>query len=70
MSAFLALAMPSAAGAAVPIPTVTGPLPSSEASHPFGAAAYQLIPEDLSKTGYVEEEYLVSGLATLSTTAP
>ena len=59
----LALAVPSAAKAAVPIPTVTGPLPSSEASHPFGAAAYQLVPEDLSKSGYVEEEYLVSGLA-------
>lgn len=59
----LALAMPSAAQAAVPIPTVTGPLPSSEASHPFGAAPYQMIPEDLSATGYVEEEYLVSGRA-------
>ena len=59
----MALAVPAAAEAAVPIPTVTGPLPSSEASHPFGAAAYQLVPEDLSKSGYVEEEYLVSGLA-------
>ena len=58
------LLAPGAANAdVVPVPTVTGPLPSSEASHPFGAAAYQLVPEDLSKSGYVEEEYLVSGLA-------
>ena len=27
------------------------------------AATYQMVPEDLSKSGYVEEEYLVSGLA-------
>ena len=62
-TAALALFAPAAADAAVPIPTVTGPLPSSEASHPFGAAPYQMVPEDLSKSGYVEEEYLVSGLA-------
>ena len=65
--AVLALSAPAAAGAAVPIPTVTGPLPSSEASHPFGGAAYQLVPEDLSKSGYVEEEYYVSGLANVYT---
>jgi hypothetical protein len=58
-----AMIAPAVAGAAVPIPTVTGPLPSSAASHPFGAAAYQMVPEDLSKSGYVEEEFLVSGLA-------
>jgi hypothetical protein len=58
-----ALLVPTVAVAAVPIPTVSGPLPSSEASHPFGAAAYQMVPEDLSKSGYVEEEYLVSGVA-------
>ncbi|WP_299034539.1 alpha/beta hydrolase domain-containing protein [uncultured Pseudokineococcus sp.] len=40
---------------------VTGPLPSSEASHPFGGAAYQEVPQDLSEVGYVEEEYLASG---------
>ena len=54
---------PAVAEAAVPVPTVTGPLPVSEASHPFGGAAYQWVPEDLSKDGYVEEEYFVSGLA-------
>ena len=58
-----ALSAPAVAGAAVPLPTVTGPLPVSEASHPFGAAEYQLVPERLSDHGYVEEEYLVSGLA-------
>ena len=47
----------------MPVPTVTGPLPVTAASHPFGAAQYQLVPEDLANAGYVEEEYLVSGLA-------
>jgi hypothetical protein len=59
-----ACAFPAAArGAVVPVPTVTGPLPASEASHPFGGAQWQWVPEDLSKDGYVEEEYFVSGLA-------
>jgi hypothetical protein len=59
-----ACVVPAGARAAVvPVPTVTGPLPVSEASHPFGGAMYQWVPEDLSKDGYVEEEYFVSGLA-------
>src|SRR4051794_35692880 len=53
----------SARAAVVPVPTVTGPIAQSEASHPFGGAMYQWVPEDLSKDGYVEEEYFVSGLA-------
>jgi Alpha/beta hydrolase domain len=52
-----------AANAKTPIPRVTGPLPVSEASYPFGAADHQLVPQDLSRRGYVEEEYLVSGEA-------
>jgi hypothetical protein len=59
----LALVAPSVAGAAVPVPTVTGPLPVTATSHPFGGAMYQMVPQDLSKRGYVEEEYFVSGLA-------
>jgi len=59
----IALVAPAAARAAVPVPAVTGPIPSTATSHPFGAAAYQLVPEDLAAVGYVEEEYFVSGTA-------
>jgi hypothetical protein len=45
------------------LPTVEGPLPVSMNSYPFGAADHEMIPEDLSKVGYIEEEYLVSGTA-------
>src|SRR3954469_25177990 len=59
-----ALAAPATARAAVvPVPTVTGPVAQSEASHAFGGALWQMVPEDLAKSGYVEEEYFVSGLA-------
>ena len=51
------------AGAKTPIPRVAGPLPVTADSYPFGAANHQLVPEDLSRQGYVEEEYLVSGKA-------
>jgi hypothetical protein len=64
-------AMPAAAFAAddgrTPIPEVTGPLPVSAESHPFGAADHQLVPQDLSKYGYVEEEFLVSGTSNVYT---
>ncbi len=40
---------------------VVGPLATSPTSYPFGAADHQLVPQNLSKLGYVEEEYLVSG---------
>lgn len=42
---------------------VTGPIPVTPASHPFLAAEHNLEPMDLSKVGYVEEEFLVSGTA-------
>src|SRR5687767_3222927 len=58
---------PAAAAAAVPSPTVVGPLPVVETgpkvSYPFGAADHQMVPQDLRRHGYVEEEYLVSGTA-------
>ena len=60
-SAFLLCA--GTAGAKTPIPRVTGPLPVTADSYPFGAADHQLVPQDLSRRGYVEEEYLVSGKA-------
>lgn len=58
--------MASAGGvlnAGTPLPTVTGPLPVTADSYPFGAADRTLVPEDLKKQGYVEEEYIVSGKA-------
>jgi Alpha/beta hydrolase domain len=59
------LAGPATAAAATPVPTVTGPLPVTATSHPFGAADNQLVPEDLARYGFVEEEYLVSGNASI-----
>ena len=53
----------ASAGAATPLPNVVGPLPVTATSYPFGAADHTLVPEDLSKVGYVEDEYLVSGKA-------
>src|SRR5688500_16224243 len=44
-------------------PQVRGPLPATAQSHPFGAADHTRSPQDLSKLGYVEEEYLFSGIA-------
>jgi hypothetical protein len=62
--AFLAVLMTAGpASARTPIPQVTGPLPVSASSYPFGAADHQLVPEDLGANGYVEEEYLVGGKA-------
>ena len=57
------LATAGRASADTPIPRVTGPLPVSAGSYPFGAADHQLVPQDLGRRGYVEEEYLVSGEA-------
>jgi hypothetical protein len=42
---------------------VTGPIPVTADSHPFLAADHNLQPMDLSKVGYVEEEFLLSGTA-------
>jgi Alpha/beta hydrolase domain len=66
LCAALGVASPAAAsggGGGTPIPTVSGPLPVSAGSYPFGAADHTLVPEDLRKVGYVEDEYLVSGRA-------
>jgi hypothetical protein len=45
------------------VPTVTGPIPVSPTSFPFMAADRNLQPTDLKKSGYVEEEFIVSGTA-------
>src|SRR5205085_8016725 len=46
-----------------PVPKVTGPLPVTADSYPFLAANKSTPAFDLSKVGYVEEEYIVSGNA-------
>jgi len=47
----------------LPVVRVVGPLPVSAASYPFGAADHTRVSEDLKKVGYVEEEFLASGVA-------
>ncbi|NMR19418.1 alpha/beta hydrolase domain-containing protein [Cellulomonas fimi] len=49
------------ADATTPVPQVQGPLAVTADSYPFGAADHQLVPQDLSREHYVEEEFLVSG---------
>lgn len=43
--------------------SVTGPLPVTKESYPYNAANRQYLPFDLAAHGYIEEEFLVSGLA-------
>jgi Alpha/beta hydrolase domain len=52
---------------ATAVPTVTGPIPETATSYPFGAADHEMVPENLAKVGYVEAEYLVSGTANVYT---
>lgn len=49
--------------AQVPVPRVTGPVPVTAESFPFLAANRVQEAVDLSKAGYVEEEFTVSGTA-------
>ena len=58
---------PVSAMAATAVPHVTGPLPVTADSYPFGAADHTMVPQNLSRIGYVEEEYLVSGTANVYT---
>jgi hypothetical protein len=55
-----ALAAPLWAGTPLPKATL---LATTADSYPFGAANHTRVPEDLSKIGYVEEEFLLSGTA-------
>ena len=57
------LVVAAVASAATPLPHSVKPLPITNASHPFGGAAWQLQPQNLAAHGYVEEEYLIGGKA-------
>lgn len=48
---------------AAALPQVTGPVPVTARSHPFGAAAHTLQPQNMAELGYIEEEFFISGLA-------
>ncbi|PYS39618.1 MAG: hypothetical protein DMG14_13365 [Acidobacteria bacterium] len=56
--------------AATPVPKATGPIPVTADSYPFMATNKSTPALDLSKVGYVEEEYLVSGAANVYDWAP
>src|SRR5439155_609024 len=49
--------------AATPVPKVIGPIAVTPRSYPFGAADHTLVPQDLKSLGYVEEEFLITGIA-------
>ena len=64
--AFLALSLSTCSiekPEAVSIPSVIGPIQVTDESYPFGSAAATTVPQDLSKFGYIEEEFFVSGKA-------
>src|SRR5215472_13576875 len=46
-----------------PLPKVAGPIPVTADSYPFMAANRSTPAFDLSKAGYTEEEFIVSGTA-------
>src|SRR6266566_3718176 len=46
-----------------PVPKAAGPIPVTADSYPFMAASKSTPATDLSKLGYIEEEFLVSGRA-------
>ena len=50
---------------ATPLPAVRGPLPVTDASYPWNAAAHGLTPIDLSARRYVEQEFLIDGTANI-----
>jgi hypothetical protein len=57
------VALPLFAQSPVALPKVTGPVAVTATSKIFGGAATNLVPIDLAKYGYVEEEFLISGTA-------
>ena len=59
----IAIPNPLSVLGAASIPAAEGPIPTTTESYPFGAAIRTNMPQDLSRFGYIEEEYLVSGFA-------
>jgi hypothetical protein len=62
-----AIALAASVPASTPVPKVSGPLPTTSTSYPWNATNQNVTPIDLSKIGYQETEYLVSGLANVYT---
>jgi len=67
---FAAIAALLLAVGPTPAPKVTGPIPVTGESYPFMAADKSSPEFDLSKVGYLEEEYFVSGNANVYDWAP
>src|SRR5580698_9437460 len=65
LAAFGAARVLLAQDAAVAVPKIVGPIPSTADSYPFLGAGHTLNPIDFAKAGYVEEEFLLSGNANL-----
>jgi Alpha/beta hydrolase domain len=59
----IALFVTAVAHGQTPVPDVTGPIPVTATSYPFLAADKLAEPMDLTRVGYVEEEFFVSGTA-------
>lgn len=62
-AALIVLGAALAAGQGTPVPKSSGPIPVTADSYPFLDDAHSLVPYDLSKYGYVEQEFIVSGKA-------
>ena len=45
--------------------SVTGPIEITSESYPFNAADHSTVPQNLAASGYIEEEYLISGKASV-----
>src|SRR5215211_3970193 len=54
---------PPAAAQGTPIPEFKGPIPITAESYPLMMSSKLQTPVDLTKAGYVEEEFLISGRA-------
>jgi hypothetical protein len=49
--------------AAVTLPSIRGPIATSNRSWPFAATEHSVTPRDLTREGYEEQEYFISGTA-------
>jgi hypothetical protein len=54
---------PITGAVATPLPSASGPLPTTSHSYPFNATKHNFTPRNLAKVGYRESEYLVNGKA-------